>query len=89
MAVIQKFVDQSISTNLSYNPAHWPEGKISVAAMLKDLLLCNKFGIKTLYYHNTNDQREENMVEETIVTPVSGMDEEPEVVDEVCDSCTI
>lgn len=39
MAVIQKFVDQSISTNLSYNPAHFPEGKISMGTMLKDLLL--------------------------------------------------
>lgn len=84
MAVIQKFVDQSISTNLSYNPAHWPDGKISVGAMLKDLLLCNKFGIKTLYYHNTNDQREENMVEETKVPEVEELAQE-----EVCDSCTI
>lgn len=83
MAVIQKFTDQSISTNLSYNPAHWPEGKISVGAMLKDLLLCNKFGIKTLYYHNTNDQREENMVDEAKVV------EEVTSEEEVCDSCTV
>lgn len=84
MAVIQKFVDQSISTNLSYNPAHWPDGKISVGAMLKDLLLCNKFGIKTLYYHNTNDNREESMVEESKVSI-----QEDKVEEEVCDSCTI
>ena len=88
MAVIQKFVDQSISTNLSYNPIHWPDGKISVSAMLKDLLLCNKFGIKTLYYHNTNDQREASMVDDDAVR-VSAMDEELPVEEEVCDSCTI
>lgn len=87
MAVIQKFVDQSISTNLSYNPAHWPEGKISVSTMLKDLLLCNKFGIKTLYYHNTNDQREANMVDES--PSPSAFDEELPIEDEVCDTCTI
>lgn len=86
MAVIQKFVDQSISTNLSYNPAHWPDGKISVGAMLKDLLLCNKFGIKTLYYHNTNDNREENMVD-AAKTPE--IEVEAKVEEEVCDSCTI
>jgi ribonucleoside-diphosphate reductase alpha chain len=85
MAVIQKFVDQSISTNLSYNPAHWPEGKISIGAMLKDLLLCNKFGIKTLYYHNTNDQREVNMVDDDKAAEVA-----VEVVDdEPCEACTI
>ena len=88
MAIIQKFVDQSISTNLSYNPAHWPEGKISVSTMLKDLLLCNKFGIKTLYYHNTNDQREVSMVEETNNT-VTAVEEVQSDDAEVCDSCTI
>lgn len=87
MAVIQKFVDQSISTNLSYNPAHWPDGKISVSAMLKDLLLCNKFGIKTLYYHNTNDQREVSMVDEAV--PAAVVEEEVPVEEEICDSCTI
>lgn len=86
MAVIQKFVDQSISTNLSYNPAHWPDGKISVGTMLKDLLLCNKFGIKTLYYHNTNDQRDVDMVDEVRKDAV---EELPAVEEEVCDSCTI
>lgn len=85
MAVIQKFVDQSISTNLSYNPAHWPDGKISVSAMLKDLLLCNKFGIKTLYYHNTNDQREVSMVDENPVV----VEESAPVEEEACESCTI
>lgn len=85
MAVIQKFVDQSISTNLSYNPAHFPEGKISVGTMLKDLLLCNKFGIKTLYYHNTNDQREVSMVDDSPVK--EELEELPS--EEACDSCTI
>lgn len=85
MAVIQKFVDQSISTNLSYNPAHFPEGKISISVLLRDLLLCNKFGIKTLYYHNTNDQREVSMVDDDKVSEIPS-----EVMEEeICDSCTI
>ncbi len=84
MAVIQKFVDQSISTNLSYNPLHWPDGKIPISVMLKDVLLCNKFGIKTLYYHNTNDNRDEDMVDADKVEELA-----EELVEEVCDSCTI
>lgn len=87
MAVIQKFVDQSISTNLSYNPAHFPDGMISMGTMLKDLLLCNKFGIKTLYYHNTNDQRDVSMVDDDKVTVVESLPQEQE--EDVCDSCTI
>ena len=52
MAVWQKFVCQSISTNTSYNPEHFPEGKISMDTLLKHFLLTVKYGIKTLYYQN-------------------------------------
>jgi len=58
MAVIQKFVDQSISTNLSYNPAHFKDGKIPMSVLQRDVLVANMYGIKTLYYHNTRDGRE-------------------------------
>lgn len=61
MAVIQKFVDQSISTNLSYNPEHYEKGEIPMSVLLRDLLLCNKYGIKTLYYHNTRDGRDDDL----------------------------
>lgn len=86
MAVIQKFVDQSISTNLSYNPAHFEGEMISMKVMLKDLLLCNKFGIKTLYYHNTNDQRDVSMVDESKAVVVESTET---LQEEACDSCTI
>lgn len=88
MAVIQKFVDQSISTNLSYNPIHFPDGMISMGTMLKDLLLCNKFGIKTLYYHNTNDQRDVNMVDDA-VNPSGNTIIEEVAEEEVCESCSV
>jgi len=55
MAVWQKFLDQSISTNTSYNPAHFPEEKISANELLSDVLYAYKYGLKTLYYNNTND----------------------------------
>jgi ribonucleoside-diphosphate reductase alpha chain len=89
MATIQKFVDQSISTNLSYNPALFPDNKIPMSVLLKDMLLCNKYGIKTLYYHNTRDGRDDDMQD---TTPAVDM-ETPTVDiiqdDEECDSCTL
>lgn len=86
MATFQKFVDQSISTNLSYNPLHFENGEIPVSVMLRDILLCNKYGIKTLYYHNTNDNRGEDLedTKNVIYTEESAATEE-----ENCDSCVI
>ncbi|RIY31710.1 ribonucleoside-diphosphate reductase subunit alpha [Psittacicella hinzii] len=55
VGIMQKFVDQSISTNTNYDPAKFPGNKVPMQQLLKDLLLCHKLGIKTLYYHNTND----------------------------------
>jgi ribonucleoside-diphosphate reductase alpha chain len=52
VAVIQKYFDQSLSTNTSYNPS---KGAITMSTLLQDLLLAYKLGIKTLYYNNTYD----------------------------------
>jgi ribonucleoside-diphosphate reductase alpha chain len=85
MAVIQKFCSQSISTNLSYNPAHYENGEIPMSTLVRDLLLCNKLGIKTLYYHNTNDQRDVEMLEKNVKIE----EQEVKAENEVCDSCVI
>lgn len=55
MAVKQKFMDQSISTNTSYNPKFYPDGKIPISALMKDIFMAYKLGLKTLYYNNTHD----------------------------------
>jgi ribonucleoside-diphosphate reductase, alpha subunit len=55
VAIIQKFMDQAISTNTRYNPAMMPNGKVPMKLMLQELLLAYKWGVKTLYYHHTND----------------------------------
>jgi ribonucleoside-diphosphate reductase alpha chain len=55
MAVLQKFIDQAISVNTSYNPAHYEDGKIPMSEMIKHVLMHYKYGGKTLYYFNTND----------------------------------
>ena len=62
-AIMQKFVDQSISTNTHYNPAQYDGNKVPMSLFLMDLLKAYKYGIKTLYYHTTHDGSGENMLE--------------------------
>jgi len=81
MAVLQKWIDQSISTNTSYNPKFYPDEKIPLSEMLKHILMCYKYGIKTLYYNNTNDGAGEIKVEDTLARG--------ELDEEDCDSCKI
>lgn len=55
VAVMQKFVDQSISANTNYDPTHFEGGRVPMKVLLQDLLTAYKLGVKTLYYHNTRD----------------------------------
>lgn len=55
VGVMQKFVDQAISANTSYDPQRFEGGRVPMKQLLKDLLTAYKFGLKTLYYHNTRD----------------------------------
>ena len=80
MAVLQKFIDQAISVNTSYNPAHYEGGKIPMSEMLKHILMHYKYGGKTLYYFNTNDGAGEIDLKDL---------ETGATDDEGCDSCTI
>jgi len=83
MAVLQKYIDQGISVNTSYNPEHYEDEKIPMSTMLQHLLMFYKYGGKQLYYFNTNDGQGE--------IDVSKMDELPQgdIEDEDCDACTI
>jgi ribonucleoside-diphosphate reductase alpha chain len=54
-AVIQKFVDMSMSVNLYYNYAHYPDGNIPLSVLIKDQVYGYKFGLKNFYYANTPD----------------------------------
>jgi len=89
VAVLQKYIDQSISTNTSYNPAHYEDEKIPMSEMLGHILLCYKYGIKTLYYFNTNDGQGEIDVsklsqEQPLAAAFAALDDQ-----ENCESCTI
>lgn len=86
-AVLQKWIDQSISTNTSYNPTFYEDDKIPMSEMLKHLVLCYKYGIKTLYYFNTYDGAGEVDVDKLAAKAV---ELEPVATDdENCDSCVI
>ena len=55
VGVMQKFIDQSISANTNYDPQRFDGGRVPMRQLFKDLLLAYKYGVKTLYYHNTRD----------------------------------
>ena len=80
MAVLQKFIDQAISVNTSYNPQHFEDEKIPMSEMIKHLLMHYKYGGKTLYYFNTYDGAGE--MEDKPLAP-GATDEED------CDTCKI
>lgn len=55
VGLMQKFVDQAISSNTNYDPARFDEDKVPIKLVLQDILYAYKMGLKTLYYHNTRD----------------------------------
>lgn len=81
-AVLQKYVDQSISVNTSYNPKYYEEEKVPLSELLGHILLAYRWGIKTLYYNNTNDGQGEI----TVTEPVG---KKTIAIEEACDACTI
>ena len=85
MAVLQKYIDQGISVNTSYNPIFFEDEKIPMSTMLQHMLMFYKFGGKQLYYFNTNDGQGEIDVSKMMAT-----EDLPELSeDEFCESCTI
>lgn len=55
VAIMQKFIDQTISANTNYDPKRFPNRKVPVKQIIKDIFFAYKHGIKTFYYHNTRD----------------------------------
>ena len=89
VAVLQKYIDQSISTNTSYNPQFYEDEKIPMSVMIGHLLLCYKYGLKTLYYFNTYDGQGEVDIsklaqEQPLAVTFATLDDQ-----ENCESCTI
>ncbi|XKM12617.1 class 1a ribonucleoside-diphosphate reductase subunit alpha [Orbaceae bacterium ac157xtp] len=59
VGIMQKFIDQSISANTNYDPTKFANDKVPMKQLLADLLTAYKYGVKTLYYHNTRDGAED------------------------------
>ena len=88
VAVIQKFFDQAISGNTSYNPENYPNNEVPVSVLAQDLLTCFRAGWKTLYYQNTYDIKTDEVVEEK--SDLNNLLTELESVEEGdCESCKI
>jgi len=88
VAVMQKFFDQAISGNWSYNPENYPDNEVPVSIMAQDLLTCWKYGWKTVYYQNTYDIKTDE-VEEPKQQLQSLLDDIMNSVDDDCESCKI
>jgi len=88
VAVMQKFFDQAISGNWSYNPENYPNNEVPVSVMAQDLLTTYKYGWKTSYYQNTYDNKTDE-VEEPKQQLQSLLDDILEGDESSCDSCSI
>ena len=88
VAVMQKFFDQAISGNWSYNPENYPDNEVPVSVMAQDFLTTYKYGWKTSYYQNTYDIKTDEVVEEKpnlqdLLSELSSVEEGE------CESCAV
>ena len=88
VAVMQKFFDQAISGNWSYNPQNYPDNEVPVSVMAQDLLTTYKYGWKTSYYQNTYDIKTDE-VEETKESLENLISQLENAEEEECESCKI
>ena len=98
VAVMQKFFDQAISGNWSYNPQHFEGNEVPTSVMANDFLTTYKYGWKTSYYQNTHDQKTDDVLEVSNVDDVgiqgktrldNLLEELENSNEEECESCAI
>jgi ribonucleoside-diphosphate reductase alpha chain len=82
VAVMQKFFDQAISGNWSYNPLNYPDNEVPMDVMANDLLTTYRYGWKTSYYQNTYDAKKDEDIESLIEELANSSEED-------CDSCKV
>ncbi|WLW37546.1 ribonucleotide reductase of class Ia (aerobic) alpha subunit [Synechococcus phage S-8S53] len=87
VAVMQKFFDQAISGNWSYNPENYPDNEVPVSVMANDFLTTYKYGWKTSYYQNTHDMKSDEV--ETKETTDDIIEQLLKQEEEACESCAI
>lgn len=86
MAVLQKYIDQGISVNTSYNPEHYEDEKVPMSILIQDILMFYKYGGKQLYYNNTFDGQGEIDINKEDNLPEL---DAGEIDEEDCESCKI
>ncbi len=89
VAVMQKFFDQAISGNWSYNPEHYPDNEVPVSVMAQDFLTTYKYGWKTSYYQNTYDIKTDEYKEDTKESLENLISQLENAQEEDCESCKL
>lgn len=88
VGVFNKFFCQSISTNTSYNPAHFDDGQIPMSVLLQDIIYAYQLGLRTLYYNNEEDMSGELDVAK-VEEEIKVVEEIDVIADEDCDACVL
>ena len=89
VAVMQKFFDQAISGNWSYNPENYADNEVPTSVMAQDFLMTYKYGWKTSYYQNTYDIKTDEVIEEPKSELQRLLDDIIEATEDDCESCKI
>ena len=89
VAVMQKFFDQAISGNWSYNPENYPDNEVPVSVMAQDFLTTYKYGWKTSYYQNTHDMKSDEVKEESTENLENLLTQLEQAEEGECESCAI
>ena len=89
VSVMQKYFDQAISGNWSYNPENYEDNQVPVSEMANDLLITYKYGWKTSYYQNTYDAKKDVDEPQHTIDYDTPVEDKPKEEDEACESCTI
>ena len=89
VAVMQKFFDQAISGNWSYNPENYPDNEVPVSVMANDFLTTYKYGWKTSYYQNTYDNKTDEIDEDKKEQLNTILEELSQSEEGECESCAV
>ena len=89
VAMMQKFFDQAISGNWSYNPENYNDNEVPVSVMAQDLLTTYKYGWKTSYYQNTYDSKNDEVEPEKKNELDALVAELSQVEEGECESCAV
>ena len=90
VAIMQKFFDQGISGNWSYNPENYPDNEVPLSIMARDMLDTYKYGWKTSYYQNTYDSKTDEDIEAEVIKDIVANDSYEDFdTEEDCEACNI